>query len=58
MLGDMLQKDNRGTNTDFISYGHYLANSYIGNECKLTKNYRGKFSQLAESYREVIIQSI
>lgn len=52
MLGDLMQKDNKGRNNDFIAYGHYLANSCIGNECKLTKNFRGKFSQLAESFME------
>lgn len=51
MLGDSLQKDNKGNkNTDFIDYGNYLSNSNIGNKCVLTKNFRGKFSQLAEEY--------
>ena len=53
MLGDRLQKDNKGNhNLDFIEYGDYLASSKIGNKCTLTKNYRGKFSQLAENFRE------
>lgn len=54
MLGDSLQKDNVGKkNKDFIDYGEFLANSPLGNKCTLTKNYRGKFSQLAESYMKV-----
>lgn len=53
MLGDRLQKDNKGNhNQDFVEYGDYLANSNIGNKCYLTKNYRGKFSQLAEEFKE------
>lgn len=50
MIGDVKQKDNRGRNDDFVRYGDYLANSKLGNKCYLTKNYRGKFSQLAENY--------
>lgn len=52
MIGDSKQKDNPGINTEFIDYGDYLANSVIGNKCTLTKNYRGRFSQLAESYEK------
>ena len=52
MLGDREQKDNKGNNTKFVEYGDYLASSKIGNKCTLTKNYRGKFSQLAENFRE------
>lgn len=53
MLGDRLQKDNKGNhNQDFVEYGDYLANSSVGNKCYLTKNYRGKFSQLAEEFKE------
>ena len=53
MLGDRLQKDNKGNhNQDFVEYGDYLTNSNIGNKCYLTKNYRGKFSQLAEDFKE------
>lgn len=51
MIGDSRQKDNKGSkNTDFIDYGKYLAKAPFGNECSLTKNFRGKFSQLAEMY--------
>nr|DAE82954.1 MAG TPA: PhoH-like protein [Caudoviricetes sp.] len=50
MIGDVKQKDNKGRNDDFVRYGDYLANSKLGNKCYLTKNYRGKFSQLAENY--------
>ena len=49
-IGDNKQKDTTGKNTDFIGYNTYLANSNIGNQCNLVKNYRGKFSQLAEEY--------
>lgn len=53
LLGDRLQKDNKGNhNQDFVEYGDYLANSSVGNKCYLTKNYRGKFSQLAEEFKE------
>lgn len=50
MIGDVKQKDNRGKNDYFVAYGDYLANSKLGNKCYLTKNYRGKFSQLAEDF--------
>ena len=49
-IGDNKQKDTTGKNTDFIGYNTYLANSNVGNQCNLVKNYRGKFSQLAEEY--------
>ena len=52
MLGDREQKDNKGDNSKFVVYGDYLASSNIGSKCVLTKNYRGKFSQLAENFRE------
>lgn len=53
LLGDRLQKDNKGNhNQDFVEYGDYLANSSVGNKCYLTKNYRGKFSQFAEEFKE------
>lgn len=50
MLGDSKQKDNHGTNTQFIAYGDYLANASFGNKCELTQNYRGKFSNYAENF--------
>lgn len=51
MLGDRLQKDNKGNHSqDFVDYGNYLSNTNIGHKCYLTKNYRGKFSQIAEEY--------
>lgn len=50
MIGDSLQKDNHGNhNLDFVSYGNYLA-EHIGQKVKLTKNFRGRFSQLAEEF--------
>ena len=55
MIGDIKQKDNHGNNADFVAYGDYLANSKLGNKCYLTKNYRGKFSQLAEDFGGLIM---
>lgn len=50
MIGDSLQKDNRGNhNLDFVRYGNYLA-EHIGMKVELTKNFRGRFSQLAEDF--------
>ena len=49
-LGDRLQKDNKGSNTDFIDYCEYLSNQSFGNKCNLSKNYRGKFSRCAEDF--------
>lgn len=49
LIGDSFQKDNRGYhNNDFVKYGKYL--SVLGNSISLTKNFRGKFSQLAEDF--------
>jgi hypothetical protein len=50
MLGDSKQKDNRGYNNSFIAYGQYLAEAPFGNMCKLTRNFRGKFSNYAENF--------
>ena len=50
LIGDSLQKDNRGNhNLDFVGYGNYLA-EHIGQKVELTKNFRGRFSQLAEEF--------
>lgn len=49
-IGDAKQKDNKGSNNDFILYGDYLASAPFGNKCYLTKNFRGKFSQYAENF--------
>ena len=51
LLGDKEQKDNTGNNETFIAYGNYLAESSVGTKCVLTRNFRGKFSQLAENFR-------
>lgn len=49
LIGDSLQKDNKGIhNRDFVIYGKYL--SSLGKSISLTKNFRGKFSQLAEDF--------
>ena len=49
LIGDSLQKDNKGIhNRDFVMYGRYL--SSLGKSVSLTKNFRGKFSQLAEDF--------
>ena len=51
MIGDSRQKDNaHKDNREFIYYGEYLSNQEFGNKCKLTKNYRGKFSKCAEDF--------
>ena len=50
LLGDKEQKDNRGINTYFVEYGKYLSSSGLGNKCVLTRNFRGKFSKLAEDF--------
>lgn len=50
LIGDSLQKDNHGNhNLDFVGYGNYLA-EHIGQKVELTKNFRGRFSQLAEEF--------
>lgn len=49
-IGDSKQKDNKGSNNDFILFGDYLASASFGNKCYLTKNFRGKFSQYAEEF--------
>ena len=56
LLGDKEQKDNQGNNEIFIDYGNYLAESSVGNKCVLTRNFRGKFSQLAENFRRNYIE--
>lgn len=50
MIGDRRQKDNKGSNIDFLYYGRYLAR--LSNCCsvRLTRNFRGRFSQAAESF--------
>lgn len=51
MIGDEKQRDNHGQHSeDFVRYGDYLASKSFGNKCKLTKNFRGKFSQAAEDF--------
>lgn len=51
LLGDSLQKDNRGEhNTDFVRYGRYLSDN-IGTSVALTKNFRGAFSRIAEEFQ-------
>ena len=50
MIGDRKQKDNKGDNQDFLYYGRYLARLDIGCHVRLTKNFRGKFSQSAECF--------
>lgn len=50
LIGDSVQKDNRGNhNLDFVRYGNYLADK-IGMRVMLSKNFRGRFSQLAEEF--------
>lgn len=49
-IGDGKQKDQKHASKDFRAYCDFLAASSFGNKCKLTHNYRGKFSKLAESF--------
>ena len=50
LLGDRLQKDNKGSRQeDFVRYGEYMS-AHIGKTVYLTKNFRGKFSRLAEDF--------
>lgn len=51
VIGDAKQKDQKNSNSAvFKAYCEYLANSSMGNKCELTRNYRGKFSKLAEGF--------
>jgi phosphate starvation-inducible protein PhoH len=50
MIGDSKQKDNKGDNSIFVAYGEYMAKPSFGCVCKLTRNYRGEFSQHAENF--------
>lgn len=50
VVGDGRQKDQKNASTNFTDYCEYLANSSMGNKCELTRNYRGKFSKLAEGF--------
>lgn len=50
MIGDSLQKDNHGKhNMDFVAYGDYMI-SHVGVKVALTRNFRGKFSRIAEEF--------
>lgn len=49
-LGDGRQKDQKRGMNDFLDYCNFLANSSMGNRCELKKNWRGRFSRLAEDY--------
>lgn len=49
-IGDIKQKDNKGTNRDFIEYGDYLSSKKFGNKVYLTTNFRGAFSKAAEEF--------
>jgi hypothetical protein len=57
LAGDRKQRDNKnvpvtkkGNMPHFIKYGRYMANPTFGCVCKLTRNYRGEFSQWAENF--------
>lgn len=50
IIGDGAQCDQKNATDDFRGYCEFLADSSMGNKCKLVHNYRGKFSRLAESY--------
>lgn len=49
-IGDIKQKDNKRQDGAFTAYGNYLADSVLGTKCELVRNYRGKFSQMAELF--------
>lgn len=49
-LGDGKQRDQKHATDIFRKYCDFLADSNMGNKCELTKNYRGRFSSLAESF--------
>ena len=53
MLGDSMQRDNsHWDNEDFIDYGNYLVYKlgFSAGKVKLTQNFRGTFSKVAEDY--------
>jgi phosphate starvation-inducible protein PhoH len=57
LAGDRNQKDNKnvpvtkkGRMPHFIKYGRYMAIPSFGCICKLTRNFRGDFSQWAENF--------
>ena len=51
MLGDEMQKDSAGNNSEFIGYGEYLVKNVPGQQVCLTQNFRGRLSRVAEEYR-------
>lgn len=50
VIGDGKQRDQKHASPAFRNYCDFLAASPYGNKCTLDRNYRGKFSQLAEAY--------
>lgn len=49
-IGDGKQKDNKRSSDQYKLYCEFLAASPMGNKCELVRDYRGKFSRLAESF--------
>ena len=50
MIGVGQQRDESSKTDAFLAYGKYLADKDFGCSVQLTHNYRGKFSQAAESF--------
>ena len=51
VIGDGKQVDQKYPTDDYKKYCEYLAASKLGNKCVLSKNYRGKFSLMAEDQK-------
>ena len=49
-IGDGKQKDQKEASSVYKGYCDFLAASPMGHKCELVKNWRGKFSKLAENY--------
>ena len=49
-IGDGKQKDQKKASDNYKLYCEFLASSSMGNKCTLVRDWRGKFSRLAESY--------
>ena len=58
VIGDGNQCDNKNATNDYLDYCNHLAESCMGNKCKLVSNFRGHFSKIAESYKKVRNDSI
>lgn len=50
VIGDGKQRDQKKSSQDYKIYCDFLAASPMGNKCELNRDYRGKFSKLAEGF--------